>query len=334
MPARVNYPERIDWGMQQDAELHRDYSLTMYVKVADPTTGPFGVLSSPGTPRIGSPWIWGGDNDPYARCHPEASCSPVVTNEPNTLWKAQFRFSTRPYKRCAISNVTSPLFEPQQISGSFLRYQREIQRDRFGYPITNSSYELLPPLPRDANRPTVSISQNVVLLELDLIANLVDKVNHAPMWGLPKRTIKMAPPRWTRKFVGTCSPYFERQLEFEIKYETWDYVDIVDKGTRVYRGGPGGRANPMNYVAATDQLGNRINPVLLDLAGNMLNNWNNVALLPPIQVYDEANFFVLNIPASLESYGSWTNIQAGPVLVQGLLPSVILPDLNQILNPF
>src|SRR5690606_22693106 len=96
--------------------------------------------------------------------------------------------------------------------------------DRYGNPIKSSSHEQFrgSNVEFDANRPTVWVDQNVSSLGLATFASMIDCVNDRPLWGLPKRRIKLSNVTWERKMYGTCRFYYTRKLEFDIRYDGFD----------------------------------------------------------------------------------------------------------------
>lgn len=277
-----------NWRLGRDAEGHREYKVTFLVITEDPFDGPLTVLNTPGLPIVGDPYILGNDLDNWAYCKPSCNVSPVQQKEPCTWWEAEFTFSTKyDDKRCKDSNIEDPLLTPDRISGGFTKYQEEAATDYFGSPITSSSHEQIrgAQVEFDKNRPTVKIVQNRVNLELDLISQLIDVLNDAPLWGLAQRCVKLSNVSWERKFYARCYMYYERTLEFELRYEGFDRV-LLDEGSKVLNGRwndsdgswtlvavPGSSDtpnpnpnNPTHFMKMIDRAGNPMR-VILDGAG-------------------------------------------------------------------
>lgn len=262
------------WAMTRDSAGHRDYTIKFMIRCT-PADGPANALQTPGLPLPGSWWLVGNDIDVWAWCTLEASVSPVLTNEPNTRFEVEQKFSTRPPTRwrCSEDQVTDPVLEPPKISGSFVRYTEEATQDRFGLPLVSSSWEQLrgPQVEFDTNRPQVRIEQNILVLNLPLLASMVDCVNVWPMWGLPARCIKLSEVNWELQYYGACYVYFKRSLVFDINYNTWDR-QILDEGTKVLKGHwdkttgayildaiggqPPNPFNPNHFIRFQDRLGN------------------------------------------------------------------------------
>ena len=290
---------RIKWSLSRDNDGHRTYQLTMLVETSDPSDGPAIVMNTPGLPLPGAPWIYGNDNDPWAFCYPELTVEPVVDKEPNKYWTTQHTFSTKPIWNCGNESPENPLLEPQKVSGSFVEYTYQTVKDRNGKLIKSSSHEIITGIEKDDARPTVQIEQNVATLDLGTIAQMVQTVNDAPLWGLPARTIKLSRASWSRQYYGQCFVYYTRSFEFDIKYDTWDRKDIVDAGFKVYKG-TGSRSDPANFVVHKDENGeNTPEKILLDGNGDPLTDPSNPVFLDPVELYDESNFLLLGIPTIL-----------------------------------
>lgn len=223
----------------RDDEGHTTYKVTYLVKSDDKLDGPAVVLATPGLPAPGAFYFLDNDSDAAAWCRFGASVKQVEARE--LWWDVEFTFSSKPLDRdkqkCSDFKVESPLLEPQKISGNFQKYTEEAVRDRYGRPITNSAWEQLrgPQVEFDRNRPQVKVEQNVAALQLDLVTPMVDTVNALPLWGLPRRTVKLSNFSWERQFHGACYLYYKRTFEFDVRFETFDR-DLLDEGTKVLNG--------------------------------------------------------------------------------------------------
>lgn len=297
---------RIGWDLKRDRDGHRDYMLKMLVETTDSEDGPGIVYFAGGLPNIGAPWIFGNEDDPWAFCSPEAKVTPVVTPDPNKFWVVDIPFTTKPFKRCQDTAVGDPLQEPDGIGGSFVSYVMKLRRRANNNSlIKSSSHELIDDLERDAARPTVKISQNVPNLELGLFASMIHTTNDNPLWGLGAGKIKLDNVSWERKVYGSCFFYYTRSLDFSIKYEGFDIIDVLDTGFKEfdddwYLGTDAERADPMKYrlIRSANRGDSSPTRMPLDGLGNVLTNVNSPVFLDPIQVYGESNFLLLNIPIS------------------------------------
>ena len=175
---------------------------------------------------------------------PEAQVQQWQTQpgEPSIWWTLEQKFSNKPFssKRrnsCRNQQFQDPLAEPPLVSGSFTSYTEETKYDRNGQLIQNSAFETVhgPLVEIEQNRPSVHIEQNVAAIGLTSMTGMQDHVNDSTLWGLPKRCIKLSNIQWERKWYGTCSYYYTRKFDFEIKVDTWDKI-INDEGTKCFVG--------------------------------------------------------------------------------------------------
>lgn len=296
-------------GLTRDSEGYREYKATYRFKTSDTLDGPQKVLeyietnglgmtgTAEALPVPGEPWKVGNDLDSWVWCKWDINIKPVLTQEKNKFWDAEFTFTNKPDNRCQDYKIENPLLEPQKISGGFNKFTEEAYYDRFGQEILNSAYEQMrgPQVEFDRNRPTVKIEQNVSNLELDLITAYMDCVNAYPLWGFPARTIKLSACNWERKFYGSCSLYYTRSFEFEINhvlrpsttgtgtatslaytYENWDR-EVIDEGSKVLNGYWGRKGNwvtrkingdspnpknPQHFIRFQDRQGNNTRVIL------------------------------------------------------------------------
>jgi hypothetical protein len=302
------------WSLSRAREGIREYKIVHLVVCDDgENDGPATALNTPGIPLPGASWNFGNDVDNWAFCKNDATVTlhEHKEGERHSWWKVEQTFSTNPNVRCQDAQIENPLMEPQQISGGFIQEFREITHDWRGKILQNSAHEQLRGqlVEFEFNRPTVRISQNVPNLQLPLLCESINRVNGNPMWGLPKRCIKLSSISWERKYYGTCFPYYTRTFEFDANFETFDRVSI-DVGTKVLSGkwdhatgnwvlvpinhyGPGGVVeateepdyrNPTHFIAYTDRHG-RPGRVVLNGAGHPANT--TIVLLDNTEIPDE-----------------------------------------------
>lgn len=288
---------RLDWSMTRDKDGHRDYKLKWLIETDSPLDGPVGVFNATGLPAIGSTFTFGNDVDAWAFCRPNAECSPVLTKEPNRLWTLTQNYSTRPIERDQTDEKTDPLLEPDRVSGSFVKYVKEITKDRNGDVLKTSSHELLkgPLLEFDHNRPTVKIGKSLATLPLATFSEMVDTVNDATLWGLSARMIKLSNVSWQRKYYQTSTVYYTVDYEFDIDFTTFDRK-AVDQGTKVLAAG-GNANNPEDFEVYKDANGENTT-ILLDGNGAPLGNAASPVEID-IEYYAESDFTLLGIPTSL-----------------------------------
>ncbi len=318
----------------RDADGHRTWKVVYRIRVAEDTDnppflyGPAAALQCPGLPIEGSLWIFNGmpgEVDVWAWCRSENTVSPVgVEGGPIKFYDVDFTFSTRPpgpdrggrqQPESSYPRKEDPLAEQDKISGSFIKYSEEAALDRFGVPILSTSFEPLrgPQTEFDRNRPQIRIEQNVVDLQLPLLAQMCDTLNDRPLWGFPARCIKLGVPNWDRKFHGNGAVYFTRTLEFDICANVDPITggvtsgfdrDLLDEGSKVLSGHwdtagttwqldnlPDGSVpdpgNPAHYIRYKDRQGenarvvftkdpdNRGQPIYEVLAGGITQTSNS-----------------------------------------------------------
>lgn len=318
MTASLVGPGPIDKRFSRDREGHRTHVYKFLVYTDDYLDGPFIAGSAPGLPLVGSALFIGNDIDPWAFCLPDLEVVPKSSTsdkpEVEHYWIVTMTFSTRPLFRCQDQSIEDPLLEPDRISGSFVKYTKEVTKDKDGNFIQNSSHELIkgPLVEFDHNRPTVRIEQNVTALELDVFSPLIDTVNDSPLWGLPARTIKLSNVSWQRKLYGTCSYYYTRILDFDVDFNTFDRT-ALDEGTKVLHGhwedtgwvlddingSPPDPDNPQHFDRFKDRKEENATTVL-DGAGKPYDgSGTGVPGSIDISYYAQSNFLVLGIPVVL-----------------------------------
>lgn len=225
-----------------DAEGNREYTIQFKLETDDPRNdGPQQALDCPDLPTSGAPYQIRNDNDIWAWCRENTTATPMLTGEPSKNYIVEKVFSTKPpdadKSRCNTTKIEDPLMEPFKASGNFSKYTEEAAFNRFGRQLTYSSFEPIrgKPVEFDNNRPTVKIEQNIANLNWPLCAALVDCVNYYPMWGIPRRCVKLSNVSWERKYWGLCGLYYTRTLEFEVNWQTWDR-NVVDESHLCLRG--------------------------------------------------------------------------------------------------
>lgn len=271
----------VTWSMERDAAGHRHYTVLHKVHTDSYLDGPATVLLTPGLPLPGSFWGFGNDIDLWAFCLPQVKVSVFQQREGDrhVFWITEHKFSTLPYanlpgrsgNRCQDAQIEDPLLEPPLVSGSFTKYTEEATHDRFGLRILNSAHEPVrgPQVEFDHNRPTVRIEMNLPALNLYILSRMVDTVNSVPMWGMPRRCVKLSNAAWERKFYGLCYVYYTLTLDFDISFSTFDR-NILDEGSKVLNGHwstttaewvlddvasglPPNRNNPAHFIRAKDR---------------------------------------------------------------------------------
>lgn len=309
---------RIDWGGGRERDLHRNYWVKFLVETDDPNDGPSVISDAPDLPSIGAAWTYGNENDSYALCQADYECETVIKREKNLWWVLKYTFTTRLIPLCAIVKITNPISQPDQISGSFVNYQELTHQDRDGGYILSSSLEPIF-VNKDKHRATVNISQVGLNLQLPIFTQMINTLNDAPLWGLSTRCIKLRNVPWKAMYWNVCTKYYQRTLQFDIKFDTFDESKIPDMGSRVIDPTKPGyvadrctstgtgtgvetldRTNPENFMRPLDDRGNVLQRVPLDGNGEMcLDPYVHQHFIDTVQLYGESNFLLLGIPTSL-----------------------------------
>ncbi len=328
------------WGGKRDDEGHREFTVSHLVEVSDPDDDPYIVMQLATLPQIGDTWNLGNGVDIWAFCWPTMEVRilpPQKEGEPIKFYRVDQKFSTRPIpgKRCQDTAIEDPLMEPDKISGSFVRFTEEAQYDRFGDPIINSAFEPFrgPLVEFDRSRVTIKIEQNRAALEGYLINSMQDTLNDALLWGYSPRCVKFNMPAFEKVYYGSCSFYFKRHLEFEVRINTdgtsgFDR-DLLDEGTKVLKGhwgdSTGGTAtddwileniggiapdptNPTHFMQAIDRKGNQTRMVLngAGLPAFVATGFGTATTTftagnRHVEKYEETDFLLLDIPSDLEA---------------------------------
>lgn len=230
-------------SMTRDEDGHRNYTAVWRVQVPTFLDAAATAIQCPYLPVPGDPYIVGNDVDLYAWWRYTAKVTPIKSSDgnPTLFYDVECNASTKPdpkgESRCTDTEPQDPLTEPMKVSGSFVKYTREADINRWGVPIQTSSWEQIrgPQVEFDANRQTVRVEQNVADLEMYLLSRMVDTVNYYPMWGMPPRTIKLSSISWSKQYHGACYVYYNRAFDFDVDPKGFDR-DIIDQGTKALNG--------------------------------------------------------------------------------------------------
>lgn len=310
---------RISWGGGREKDMHRTYWIKFLVESDSKLDGPNSITQAAGLPNIGSAWNYGNENDPWALCYPNIECDSIIKKGPNYFWYLKYTFSTKPFRICAMQDITDPLSVPDRIGGSFVNYQKRVHNRRDGSPIISSSVEPIY-VDYDLPRATVSITQTVLNLGLYQFTQMINTLNDSTLWGMPKRCIKLRNVPWKRLVWGQCTFYYERTLEFDVAFDSFDLTDVRDQGHRVIDKTKAGylartctgtgtgdeyfgtidRNDPDNFERSTDAKGNIRKIILLDGKGEMCHDpVSHRHFIDTIELYNESNFLLLGIPVTL-----------------------------------
>jgi len=219
----------VDWSASVDADGNRNYTVTHLVEVTkafegSTWPGPAEVLQTTGLPVVGSTWSYGlptpTDVDVWAFCTLERKIKRynAKDGEPVRFYTVESAYTTKPRDRCATTEVGDPLSEPAKISVKSSTYSEEADFDRFGRPILTSSHEQIrgSQVEFDTTKFGVTISQNVRDPNYPLLAAMVNTVSANAIWGFPRRCVRLGHFTVERNYQNQCTPYYTRNLEFEV----------------------------------------------------------------------------------------------------------------------
>jgi hypothetical protein len=301
----------------RDAEGHRHYEVDWHIETASPTQNMAYILANWPLFAVGAPfnltpiWPTASGTDPWAFCTPELNIAPhrdVPEYTPTTNWVVTQHWSTKQSWRCQTFPIENPLLEPIDITGDFVHEIREASKDRFGKPLLHPNFQPItgPAVEYKYSYPTINITFNSATLPLSTYVLLINKVNDAPLWGLPARCIRFTDAKWSRKVYGSCFYYFTTTYTFEFDIAGFD-KEVPAEGTRVY-GGAGAYDDPNSFVnAKTEEDENTAVP--LDYLGRKLvftgYNGDGIAIyehpqyIQKPQVHEQGNFLLLGVPSAL-----------------------------------
>ena len=287
-------------SMQRDEIGHREYTITWQIRTTTFLDGPAAILASWPLPAVGSVYSLDNDYDPWAFCTPElniAASPDVQEGDPFQDWMVTQKWSTNQSWRCNTSPIENPLLEPFHLSGDFHHEQREATVDRFGDPLLHPNFQPIfgPQAEVKTSYPTISITFNSATLPLSTYVLLINKVNDAPLWGLPARTIRFADARWERLVYGSCFYYFKTTYTFECKLDTFD-PKCPASGTVALKEG-GNPQDPRDFIAVRTADG-EMAEALLDELGRAVTNKDD-QYIPTKQIAPQGNLLLLGIPAEL-----------------------------------
>ncbi len=313
---------RLDWGLQRTPENGREYGITWLLRTTGVDDGPSTVMLCPELPQVGNYWAFGNETDPWAFCRPDWTIDCLGKGEPGIYWTVSQTFSTRPLRRCQEFQFDNPLMEPYEIGGTFINFQKEFSRDRFGWVMRMSSSERVRGnlMEFDRGKPTITISFNDAILGMETFTDFQDTVNDADLWGFKPRCVKLSNTTWKRNIYGACNYYYTKTHEFQIDTKTHDR-EITDMGTRCLIGYSPGSPNKalkkLDPTAPDPSFGNLpwyYNPAnfenyidingdpaecFLDGVGRPVINGEDAHTFT-VQHYEERNFLELGIPAVIE----------------------------------
>jgi hypothetical protein len=301
----------------RDDEGHRYYEIDWHIQTFSQHDNIAFILNNWPLFAVGSPFnltaLWPAvtGNDLWAFCTPQLNIAPhrdVKELGPYTNWVITQYWSTKQSWRCQTFPVENPLLEPVDISGDFVHEARQASLDRFGKPLRHPNFEPItgPAVEYRYAYPTINITFNSVTLPLSTYVQLVNKLNDAPLWGLPARCVRFADAKWSRKVYGSCFYYFTTTYTFEFDIQGFD-KPVPAEGTKVY-GGSGSYLDPNSFIPAKSSTDENVS-VPLDFLGRQLKQtgyddfgqpvYRDAQYIQTPQVHYQGNLLLLGIPSSL-----------------------------------
>lgn len=323
------------WSLKREQDGHRTYKITHRVEVDRTQHGPAAALElTPGLPEVGSTWDEGLIADEWAFFTNEADVVQVGRESGNCFFDITQYATTKPTYDCVTNGREDPLTQPDRVRIETINYTREVSYDRHGELLTNSAWEQLrgPQVEFDDHRIRVIIEQNVAEFDLPLVNSLMHHLNDATMWGFDSRTIKLSAAEGEPKYHSNCDKYWLRRLIFDVATD-FDRC-VLDEGTKVLRGdwdrNPSSStygqyivarrsiflpieldpADPKNFIRYKDWHGENTRVILngagkpWDPEGNTTGTDDDTAGQICMEVYEEGNLLLLNVPLDIESVGA------------------------------
>jgi len=296
----------------RDTEGHRWYDVDWHIRTENSDQSLAYVLANWPLFAVGSQFnltaLWPEIEgvDLWAFCTPEMNIAPhrdVKELGPCIDWVVTQTWSTKQSWRCQLNPIENPLLEPVDISGDFVHEQREARVDRLGKPLQHPNFQPItgPAAETKYAYPTITFAFNSNILPLSTYVELINRVNDAPLWGLPARCVRFSDAKWQRLVYGNCFYYFRTTYTFEFDIRTFD-KEVPAEGTTELAP-DGDPSNPEDFVPAKSSTGEIISKPLDFLGRPLVKALDGSFIYPQYiqrpQVHDQGNLLLLGIPSSL-----------------------------------
>lgn len=244
--------------------------------------GDLTVANTVGVPAIYDPYV-----EPNGTVDPTCLCSRVQIKpdkmEP-TLWHIQAEYRT--------DLLPNPLTRPTEIEIDFAPYQRAVQEDNAGNPITNSADDPFDPPPTvDDSRVVLRFRRNEpVPSDASFYITYQDAINTDNWWGLQPKQAKVMKIKVIQQY-DSLIPYVKVEYEIQVRWEGWQLL-LLDKGFHVID------PTSMKQVLARDPIDGApyAQPVLLDGTGKQLAQGGQPVYIQ-FDVYQDQAFAALHLPS-------------------------------------
>lgn len=306
--AIVGNARPIDSRLVLDETFRRQYTSVFEVITDDVTDGPALALTANGIPEFASAYVWFNTTDDWAFCD-GATAALKSYDETRKLWTVTVSHSSPKSEGESSSNSRdnsnrpeNPTLEPIQISGSFVQFQKAIEKDIHGDPIETTAYEpFVPALEIDDCRDTLIISVNTPKINLLRRAQFKNALNKEPRWGLPKHCWKLAQWRYSKRYYGKSNSYIHNEFEFHANVDENKAGDVIgwkrevlNQGYRELHGL--NERDKSQVILIKGEAPTR--PVMLDENGEQLEA-NQDPYYREFDVYKERDYNLLPIPTPL-----------------------------------
>jgi len=281
-------------GVAEDGE--RKYTKIYKVRTTDAKDGPIIARQATGIENYGDTYSYGNESDAGAYA---ISISAALKHIDKTVkdWLTTVVFSSQPQTIEGSLNergdpIDNPLQRPVRWSGSFVKMQELLERDKDGSPIINTAGDLLEGLTRARSLPNLRAIRNTANVDLVKWAEYSDAVNSDNWLGLSPRMAQVQDITFTPTIAGPYR-YFETTYDFLINFKTFD-KKYENRGMRA-------RASEGE---APEKISGIVEPAFLDEYGVRLSDDEiaaNAFYQIEARVEDELPFKALGLPNTIKA---------------------------------
>lgn len=281
-----------------------EYTVVYYVRTDSVSDGAVTVLTAPGIPILGEPYMLGNEIAPQAVViHKHAQ-----ERESPTEWEVEVTYSARqqddepPQEQdpTQLEAEISLTFESRRvvIPGYFNDPAATFSWDYLSLGIVNSAGEPFDPQPEyDIADPLLTISKNLREMSAEWLMNMANTVNATDFFGASPRQLRLLPPTTRRAWDKVIGYYWPTTFQFAYRYETWD-LQLLNIGT-YYIDDSGNRqaftdaeGHPFRGLLAAD--GNALNASDADKRGRYATPGDDQTF-QVLRIYREIDFNQLGI---------------------------------------
>lgn len=192
------------------------------------------------------------------------------------LWHVEVQYSTqtddpdRSVDPATGQPIDNPLLEPQEVEWSFQQFQRPLERDLIGHPLTSTAHgKFDPPIMIDDSRVVLRVTWNQPSFNVALAMAYQDAINSDWFWGAAPGTAKVASLRGSKQ-VKYGLVYWQNTYEIHFAREGWNQP-VLDRDFHFLD-----EASPRKRIRAADNNGRASgDPILLNGNGMPLAYLNS-----------------------------------------------------------